>query len=130
MHLRWPDRATAFRELTADRQPAAHWAVALDVAAGLEATGDGHLRFAVTDEAVRTCWEQLIDPLSESSFRGPTMLLEAGRENGNFCTPSTVANLRRQLGDRLHYAVVDLPHTIPADGPDVLAAHLRSFLPG
>ena len=129
MHLRWPERSRAFQELSADRQPAAHWAVALDVAVGLEEMRDGRLRVAVTDEAVSTCWDQLIEPLSESSFRGPTLLLEAGQEGGDFCTPSTVANLQRQLRDQLHYAVVDLPHTIPADGPDVLAAHLRSFLP-
>lgn len=128
-HLRWPDRAAAFRDLSAGRRPAAHWSVALDVAVGLEASGDGNLRLAVSDEAVRECWqEQLTRPVSESSFRKPTLLLEAGPENGAFLTPSAVASLRRQLGDLLTYAVVDLPHTIPSDGPDVLAAHLRSFL--
>ena len=128
VHLRWPDRAAAFRDLSADRQRAAHWSVALDVAVGLEETGDGRLRLAVTEDAVRECWDQVTQPLSDSSFRRPTLLLDAGRENSAFCRPSTVANLRRQLGHRLRYAVVDLPHTIPADGPDVLAAHVRSFL--
>ncbi len=100
----------------------------LHIAVGLEETGDGRLRLAVTEDAVKECWYETTKPLSESPFRGPTLLLEAGRENGSFCTPATVANLRRRLGDRLQHVVVDLPHTIPADGPDVLAAHLRSFL--
>ncbi len=129
MHLRWPDRTAAFEALSADRQPAALWAVALDVAAGLEETDGGSLRAAVTDDAVTACWDQLVQVLSESSFRGPTLLLEAGQENGDFCSLSTVANLKRQLGDQLHHAVLDLPHTIPSDGPDVLAAYLRSFVP-
>lgn len=129
VHLRWPDRAAAFRDLAANRQRSAHWSVALDVAVGLEETDVGTLRLAVSDEAVKVCWEQVTQPLTESPFRRPTLLLDAGRENGAFCTPSTVANLRRQIGDRLEYVVVDLPHTIPADGPDVLAAHLRSYLP-
>jgi lipase len=128
MHRRWPDRVAAFQELSASRRPAAHWAVALDVAVGLEEAGDGRLRVAVADEAVSACWDQLIGPLTDSSFRGPTLLLEAGQEHGDFCTPSMVANLRRQLGQQLDHAVLDLPHTIPADGPDVLAGYLRSFL--
>lgn len=130
MHLRWPDRAAAFAELAAGRQPAALWAVALDVGVGLEETGDGHLRAAVTEDVVSAGWDQMMQPLTESSFRGPALLLEAGPENGDFCAPSTVASLRRQLGERLEHVVVDLPHTIPTDGPDVLAAHLRSFLNG
>jgi lipase len=128
MRARWPDRATAFRDLSASRRSAAHWAVALDVAVGLEDDPDGRLRVAVADDVVTACWDQVLAPLTESSFRGPTLVIEAGQEQGAFCTPSTVGNLRRQLGDRLRRSVVDLPHTIPTDGPDVLADHLLSFL--
>lgn len=127
--FRWPDREAAFRDLCSKRQISAHWSVALDVAVGLEETGgDGNLRVAIADDAFAACWEQVTQPIKESSWRGPTLLLEAGQENAEFVTPSALASLRRQLGDRLSYTVVDLPHTIPADGPDVLAAHVRPFL--
>ena len=128
VHLRWPNRERAFEDLIAGRSPEAHWSVALDVSVGLERTDSGDLRVAVSEEAVRACWEQLPSPLPGSSFRGPTLLIEAGQENGDFCTPAAVADLRRLLGDRLRHEVVDLPHTITADGPDILAAHLLSFL--
>ena len=126
---RWPNRETAFRDLSRTRQISAHWSVALDVAVGLEPTPeDGNLRVAIADDAFDACWEQVTQPIKESSWRGPTLLLEAGRENAEFVTPSALASLRRQIGDQLTYAVVDLPHTMPADGPDVLAAHIRPFL--
>jgi lipase len=130
IHLRWPDRQSAFRDMTAGRRPEAMWSVALDVAVGMEETNDGQLRVAVTDEAVTACWDRLPDPVSESPFRKPTLVVEAGQENAAFVTESALASLRHQLGDELHHVVVDLPHTITADGPDVLAVHLRAFLSG
>jgi hypothetical protein len=104
--------------------------VALDVAVGLEDTGEGDLRVAISDDAFAACWEQVTQPIKESSWRGPTLLLEAGQEHGDFVTPSALASLRRQLGDELQHVVVDLPHTIPADGPDILASYVKEFLSG
>ena len=127
--VRWPDRVIAFREMVSGRRPSAHWSVALDVSVGLEDAGDGSLRVAVAEDVVSTCWlEQLPRPLSESGWRGPTLLVEAGRENGAFLTPHALADFRSQLGDSLTHVVLDLPHTITADGPDELATHIRKFL--
>lgn len=127
--LVWPDRVTAFADMVAGRQPSAHWSIALDVAVGLDATNDGNVREAVSEEAVRACWlEQLPRALSQSTFRGPTLLLEAGRENGAFLTPAALAELKRQLGENLQHEIVDLPHTITADGPDILASRIRKFV--
>jgi lipase len=41
MRFRWTDRDAAFRDLSAGRQRAAHWSVALDVAVGLDESGAG-----------------------------------------------------------------------------------------
>jgi lipase len=127
--LVWPDRVSAFSDMVAGREASAHWSIALDVAVGLDATSDGNVKEAVSDEAVRACWlEQLPRPLSESTFRGPTLLLEAGQENGAFLTPTALAELKRQLGENLQHEVLDLPHTITADGPDILATRIRKFV--
>ncbi len=129
VHLSWPDRPSAFREMVSGRQPSAHWSVALDVSVGLEAAGNGVFKVAVAEEVVRACWlDQLPQPLSESTWRGPTLLVEAGPENGAFLTPDALADFRRLLGDSLTHVAVDLPHTITADGPELLAAHIRRFI--
>jgi hypothetical protein len=118
----------AYTDLSGRRQPSAHWSVALDVAVGLKETDDGSLRVAIEDDAFTACWEQVTRPIKPSPWRGPTFLVEAGQENREFVTPSALASLRQQLGDQLRHEVVDLPHTVPADGPDILAAHVRTFL--
>jgi hypothetical protein len=128
IHQRWLDRASAFRDLADGRRSEALWSVALDVSVGLETTVDGQLRVAVEDDAVVDCWHRLTDELSESSFRKPTLLVEAGRENDAFETPNALVDLRRQLGDQLRHEILDLPHTITADGPDQLASLLEDFL--
>jgi lipase len=129
VHLRWPDRIAAFNEMVASRQPSAHWSVALDVAVGLEEDDAGSLKVAVDEEIVRVCWlGQIHHPLSESTWRGQTLLVEAGPENGAFLTPQALSDFRRQLGDALTHVVVDLPHTITADGPELLATHIRNFV--
>jgi lipase len=125
---RWPTRELAYRDMAAKRQPAAHWSVALDAAVGLQQTPEGDLRVAMEDEAFTACWEQVTEPIGESAWRGPTLLLEAGQEKQEFVTPPALQSLRRQLGDQLQHEIVDLPHTIPADGPDILANHIRRFL--
>jgi lipase len=128
-HLRWSDRAAAFNQMIAGREQSAYWSVALDVSVGLEEAGDGSLRVAVSEDVVTACLQdQLPRPLNESSYRGPTLLLEAGREHGDFLTPAALADLRAQLGDTLQHVILDLPHTITADGPDILAEHVRRFL--
>ena len=127
--LQWPDRKSAFRQLAQGRPTTAHWSVALDVAVGLDDGDDGQLRVAITDEAFRACWEDHVTkPIRQSKWRGPTLVVEAGRENGAFLSPTALAELRRQLGEALTHVVVDLPHTITADGPDILAAHIRAFM--
>jgi hypothetical protein len=129
--LRWPDREDAFRQLAAGRRPSAHWSVALDVAVGLEDDGEGSLRVAVSEGVAEACWlDQVTRPLSESNWHGPTLVVEAGLENGAFLTRATVTSLRKQLGDQMNHEIVDLPHTITADGPDILAALVRGFVNG
>jgi len=127
--LQWPNHQAAFDELVAGRAKSAHWSVALDVAVGLYEDADGQLRVAVTDEAFRACWEDhVMNPISQSAWRGPTLVIEAAREHGAFLAPSALADMRRQLGDQLRHEVVDLPHTITGDGPDILADVVRPFL--
>ena len=128
IHLRWPDRATAFNAMATGRRAEALWSVALDASVGLEPTEDGQLRVAVEEAAVIACWDRLTDVVSESQFRKPTLLVEAGLENGAFVTPHALANLRGQMGANLRHVVLDLPHTITADGPEQLADLVLDFI--
>lgn len=125
---RWPDAQAALSDLLAGRPPEAHWSVALDVAVGLGRDDDGWLRPLAAPEAVQAGWERMAARLQPSSWRGPTLLLEAGRENGRFVSRWSVNALRRELGDRLQHVVLDVPHTITADAPELLAEHLRDFM--
>jgi lipase len=124
----WPDQGAAFAELSAARPESGQWSAALDVALATERSADGVLRPLIAPEAVRACYEQLRRPLTASSYRGPTLLIEAGREDGRFVSASVVAGLRAQLGEALEHVVIDATHTIPSDFPDLLAEVVRSFL--
>lgn len=44
VHLRWPDRAAAFRDLSANRQRAAHWSGHLPIATAVFGTPAGSPR--------------------------------------------------------------------------------------
>jgi lipase len=127
-NLRWPDRQAAFSDLLADRPPEAHWSVALDLAVATTRDADGCLRPIVAPEAVHEGWEQMTAPLQPTDYRGPTLLLEAARENGAYVSPAVVEGMLRQLGERLRHVLLDTAHTIPSDHPDLLATHVRAFM--
>lgn len=123
----WPDAPTAVRAELASRTAAGAWAAPLDVALAMSFDSAGHLRRLALPEAVRCAWEEMLRPLRDSAFRGPTLLLEAARENGRYVSTALVAGLRRQLGDRLEHVELALPHTIPVDGTEQLANRLLTF---
>lgn len=125
---RWPDTSAAMAALMADRQPEAQWSVALDVAVGLARDDAGWLRPIWAPEAVHAAWDQVAHRLQPSPWRGPTLLIEAGRENGRYVSKWLVKNMSQQLGDRLEHVVIDAPHTIPADAPEELARHIAAFI--
>jgi pimeloyl-ACP methyl ester carboxylesterase len=87
----------------------------------------GGLIALVAPAAVDAGWEQMTAPLQPTDYRGPTLLLEAARENGAYVSPAVVEGMRRQLGDRLQHVILDTAHTIPSDHPDLLAEHVRAF---
>ena len=126
----WPDAPSAFQDMAEGRGAEAHWSVALDVAIGLQRGDDGALREVAAPEAVGAAWQHMAARLRPTSWRGPTLLLEAGRENGRFVSPWLIKALQEQLGDRLEHIVLDAPHTITADSPDLLAEHVREFVEG
>jgi lipase len=125
---RWPDCQAALASMIVDRSPAAHWAQALDAAIGVERDADGWLRPMSVPDAIRAGWEEMLAPLRSSAYRGPTLLIEAGRENGLFVSAALVDALRGQLGDQLEHVVFDAPHTIPADCSDQLAQRVGEFV--
>jgi lipase len=125
---RWPDASAAFDELMAGRPPEAQWSVALDVAVGLTRDDTGWLRPVGAPEAVHAAWDQVAQRLQQSPWRGPTLLVEAGQENGRYVSPWLIKNMRQQLGDRLEHVVIDAAHTITADAPAELAGHVTAFL--
>ena len=124
----WPSEADAFLEAVATRPQSGIWSAALDVAVSLARGNDGLVRPVVAPDAVAAGWVQMQEPLRPSAWRGPTLLIEAGREDGRFVSPAVVAQLRSQLGDALTHVVIDTTHTIPSDYPDELAAAVRPFL--
>ena len=124
----WPDEAAAFEEFAAGRVPGGMWAAALDAAVGLQRGDDGMLRPLVVADAVIAAWDQMQAPLHDSTWRGPTLLIEAAREDGRYVSPAVAAALRAQLGDVLEHVVIDATHTIPSDYPDLLAAAVGPFL--
>ena len=125
---RWPDAATALAALMVGRQPEAQWSVALDVAVGLARDDAGWLKPVWAPEAIHAVWDQVAQRLQQSPWRGPTLLIEAGRENGRYVSPWLIKNMRQQLGDRLQHVVMDAPHTIPSDSPVELAEIVSAFI--
>ncbi len=67
-------------------------------------------------------------PLRASKWRGPTLLLEAGREDGAFVSAAVISQMREQLGEALEHFVLDATHSIPSDYPDLLAEHVGRFV--
>jgi hypothetical protein len=67
-------------------------------------------------------------PMRPTSFRGRTLLLEAGRESGLYVSAAVADEMRAQLGGALPHVVLDATHTIPSDYPDLLAVEVERFL--
>jgi len=101
--ISWDDERDALDNLLAQREPSAWWAAALEFADAIDWTPDGRLAPLVREQAVVAGWSQMHEPLSQSDFRGPTLLLEAARENGKFVSAQTSAALKAQLGDALDH---------------------------
>ena len=125
---RWPDAQSALAAMMVGRSPQAQWSVALDVAVGLAQDDNGWFKPVWAPEAAHAVWDQVAQRLQPSPWRGPTLLIEAGPENGLYVSPWLVKNMRQQLGDRLEHVVLDAPHTIPADTPEQLAGLVSGFL--
>lgn len=124
----WPDHATVFAEFAAGKPESGAWSAALDAAVAVERHGDGLLHPVVAPDAVAAGWRQMQEPLRSSSWRGPTLLIEAGREHGAFVSPAVVERMRNQLGPQLEHVVLEVSHSIPSDYPDELAAVVTPFL--
>jgi lipase len=125
---RWPDATTAFTDLMAGQPAEAQWSVALDVAVGLTRDDSGWFRPVWAPEAVHAAWDQVAVRLQPTPWRGPTLLIEAGRENGRYVSPWLIKNMRQQLGDRLEHVVMDVAHSITADRPAELAELVSQLL--
>jgi lipase len=125
---RWPDAGAAYTALMAERLPEAQWSVALDVAVGLARDDSGWFRPVWAPEAVKAAWDHVAQRLQPSPWRGPTLLIEAGREKGRYVSPWLIKNMRQQLGDRLEHVVMDAPHSITAERPAELAELVSQLL--
>jgi lipase len=126
----WPDEAAAFSDFAVARSATGLWAAALDAAVGLEHDDGGRLSACVSRDAVEAGWRQMQEQARSSPWRGPTLLLEAGREHGRYVSSLLRSQLREQLGDQLDHRVLDATHTITSDYPDELAAAVNEFLSG
>ncbi|HEY7025773.1 MAG TPA: alpha/beta hydrolase [Candidatus Limnocylindrales bacterium] len=124
----WPDHASVFADFVSARPPSGAWSAALDAATTVERGEDGLLRPVVAPDAVAAGWRQMSKPLRASSWNGPTLLIEAGREHGAFASPAVISAMRNQLGPRFQHIVLDVTHTIPSDHPDELAEAVSQFL--
>jgi pimeloyl-ACP methyl ester carboxylesterase len=128
--MSWPDERAALEALLSQREPAAWWAAALEFVDTLERTPDGRLRTIVRESVVAAGWQQMHEPIRTTPWRGPTLLIEAGREDGKFAAPEAVAVMNSELRDALDHRVLDVTHTIPSDHPDLLAALVTEFMAG
>jgi lipase len=127
-NMSWPDERAAMDDLLSYREPSAWWAAALEFATTLEHAADGLLRTIVRGDVVRAGWAQMQEPIRPTTWRGPTLLLEAGLESGKFLPAATAAAMANDLGDALDHRVLDVTHTIPSDHPDLLADEVDAFL--
>jgi lipase len=125
---RWPDHSAALEEMILARPPDGHWSAALDAAVATHRDAEGWLRPMVAPEAVHAGWQQMQLPMRPTAYRGRTLLLEAGRENGLYVSPAITEQMRVQLDGALTHAVLDATHTIPSDYPDLLAVHVGGVL--
>lgn len=126
--MSWPNERAALEGLLAQREPSAWWAAALEFVDTLDHAPDGSLRPSVSAEAVTAGWAQMHEPIRSSSWHGPTLLLEAGRETGRFVPPESIAAMKADVGTALDHRVLDVIHTIPSDHPDELAALISAFM--
>ena len=94
----WPDHAAVFAEFAAGRPESGAWSAALDAAVAVERKADGLLHPVVAPDAVAAGWRQMQEPLRSSSWHGPTLLIEAGREHGAFVSPAVVDSMREPVG--------------------------------
>ena len=124
----WPDEGAVFVEFAAGRPAGGLWSAALDAAVAVARGADGLVRTVVAPDAVLAGWRQMAEPFRASAWRGPTLLIEAGREHGAFTSAAVIAELRSELGYSLEHVVLDATHTIPSDYPDELAAAVAPFL--
>jgi lipase len=119
-----PDVLEAVATALSDRSVQGWWAAALDVAAGMERLESGELRELARAEAIVGAWDEMRRPLSESPYRGPTVLIEAAQENGRYVSAELVKALRAQLGSNLAHVRLDAAHSLPVDAPEALASLL------
>lgn len=124
----WADERRAFDDLLSQREPGAWWAAALEFANAIERTPEGRLAPLVREQAVVAGWTQMHEPIEPTPWRGPTLLLEASRENGKYVSAATADAIRIQLGDALDHRTLDVTHTIPSDHPDLLAGLVTEFM--
>lgn len=124
----WVDERRALDDLLAQREPGAWWAAALEFANAIDRTPDGRLAPLVRAQAVAAGWTQMHERIQPTPWRGPTLLLEASRENGKYVSAETAGAIRANLGDALDHRTLDVTHTIPSDHPDLLASLVREFI--
>ena len=124
----WPDEAAALADFAVGRTPDGISSAAMDAAVALARGSDGLLRPVVVPDAVAAGWRHMQEPLRPTAWHGPTLLIEAGREQGRFVSAAVLALLRAQLGAALSHVVIDATHTIPSDYPDELATAVAPFL--
>jgi lipase len=124
----WPDAAAAFAAMMDGRSSTSAWSAALDAAVGLQLEQDGSFRTRAAPEAVQQAWREIAERFRGGLWRGPTLLVEAGREHGTFVSKYLLRDLRQQLGDSLQHVVIDAPHSITAEAPEELASHVDAFL--
>jgi lipase len=124
----WPSAEAALADGLAGRSAAAAWAVALDVAVAMTTDSDGRLHEVAATDALITAWSEMRAPFRPSEFRRPTLLIEALPEAGRYVSVDLLNGLRRQLEEQLDHVRVDVPHTIPADTPELLAKLVTDFV--
>ncbi|CAN5865079.1 hypothetical protein BH24CHL6_BH24CHL6_02260 [soil metagenome] len=95
----------------------------------MERAESGELRELPRPAAIVAAWDEMLQPLKESPYRGPTVLVEAALENGRYVSPELVLALRGQLGSNLAHIRLDAAHGLPVDAPEALA-RLLGEIPG